>query len=127
LARAKPEEEDEVEVEEVTAAAVAALLSAAAADEAGGAAADEAAAAGAAAAAAPDEVLGVPGEVTKVFNCTPLATGPDGFAGHEPAGLRGVVCPKGIVAVPPTATPPTKVAWLEPWNWHWKNPSSSLF
>jgi len=55
----------------------------------------------------------------------PSAMGPEGFAGHEPAGLRGALLPNGIVPVPPTAMPPTKVLGLSPWNWHWKSPLSS--
>lgn len=53
--------------------------------------------------------------------------GPVGFAGHEPAGERGVVWPKGMVPAAPTATPPTNVVAFAPWNWHWNRPLSSAF
>lgn len=68
-----------------------------------------------------------PGLSTVSVSCVPSAMGPDGCATQEPGGLRGEVMPKGIVPAPPTLTPPTKVVWSEPWNWHWKRPFSSAF
>jgi hypothetical protein len=79
----------------------------------------------------PPVVLGVlvapptPGFWVRSTSWEPSAIGPEGFAGHEPAGLRGAFMPKGIVPAPPTAVPPTKVFGLSPWNWHWKSPLSS--
>ena len=49
-------------------------------------------------------------------SCWPSGIGPEGFAGQEPAGERGVVCPKGIVPGAPTLTPPTNVSCVAPWN-----------
>lgn len=48
-----------------------------------------------------------PGSCVRSTSCDPPAIGPLGCALHEPAGLRGVLCPNGIVPAPPTAMPPT--------------------
>jgi hypothetical protein len=74
-----------------------------------------------------DEEDPTPGFWVRSTNWVPSAMGPEGLAAHDPAGLRGVVCPKGIVPAPPTATPPTKVVAEDPWNWHWNRPFNSLF
>jgi hypothetical protein len=75
----------------------------------------------------PDDDAGVPGDETASDSCVPSAMGPDGFAGHAPGGLKGVLRPNGIVPAPPSAWPFAKVCWFEPWNWHWNRPLSSLF
>ncbi len=118
--------------------ATAVVAAGGAADEAAGGAADEAAtaedaeggaedAAGGAAALDPPLTFARPGSWVMSLSCWPSGMGPVGFAGHEPAGERGVVWPKGMVPAAPTATPPTKVVAFAPWNWHWNRPLSSAF
>lgn len=92
----------------------------------GGAAAVEAGGGGAVAAPLePDD--GVPGESVISVSWLPSVMGPEGLAGQDPGGERGVVKPKGMVPAAPTASPPTNVVWSSPWNWHWKKPLSSAF
>lgn len=64
----------------------------------------------------PEELDTVPGLETWSTNCVPSAIGPDGFAGHDPAGLTAEVMPNGIVPASPTARLPTKVVSEAPWN-----------
>lgn len=68
-----------------------------------------------------------PGFCAISTSCEPSVMGPLGFAGHDPAGLKGAFNPKGIVPGCPTAIPPTKTLGLAPANWHWKRPFSSAF
>lgn len=63
-----------------------------------------------------DELETVPGLETWSTNCVPSAMGPEGFAGHDPAGLSAEVIPNGIVPASPTARLPTKVVSEAPWN-----------
>jgi hypothetical protein len=124
LERANPEEEAVLDVDEPAAAAApdpefsvvevevdaSEDAAAGAAEEATGATATEDAAVPVLAEPLEAEPpRGVPGEVTRVFSCTPLAMGPAGLAAQLPAGESGALNPNGIVSVPPTATPPTKV------------------
>ena len=63
-------------------------------------------------------------------SCWPSGMGPLGCAGHEPAGLRGLDMPKGIVPGAPTFRllgELTNVVGFVDWNWHWNSPLSSAF
>ncbi len=75
----------------------------------------------------PVETFPRPGSCVMSESCEPSAMGPSGCAAHEPSGLSGSVCPKGMVPGAPTARPPTKDCWFAPWNWHWNRPLSSEF
>ena len=66
-----------------------------------------------------------PGSCVMLTSCCPSGTGPLGFAGQLPGGLRGLLWPKGMVPAWPTAMPLTKVDSSALANWHWKSPLSS--